>query len=118
MNKIRLILDEDVHATLSTILQKRGFDIVHAQEADMKGLSDAEQLRFASQEQRCLMSFNVKDFVLLHNDYAQQGQQHWGIIVSKQLPIGETIRRLLNVLQRHSHESMKSRLLFLPKENE
>ncbi len=117
MDKIKLFLDEDVHAALSTILQKRGFDVVHAQEVDKKGSSDAEQLEYAFHEQRCLMSFNVKDYVLLHNNYVRHGQEHWGIILSKQLPIGETLRRVLNVLQRYSKKSMKNRLLFLPGEN-
>lgn len=117
MDKIRLLLDEDVHAVLSTILQKRGFDVVHAQDIDKKGSSDAEQLEYASQEQRCLMTFNVKDYVLLHNIYVQHEQEHWGIIVSKQLPIGEILRRILNVLRQYSKKSMKNRLLFLPKEN-
>lgn len=117
MNRIKLFLDEDVHASLSTILQKRGFDVVHAQESKRKGSSDSGQLQYASQQKRCLVTFNVKDYVLLHNEYAQQGKEHWGIIVSKQLPIGETLRRMLNVLQRYSQKSMKNRLLFLPKVN-
>lgn len=115
MDKIKLFLDEDVHAALGTILQKRGFDVVHAQVADRKGNSDVEQLKYAAKQQRCLMTFNVKDYVLLHNEYVQRGEEHWGIIVSKQLPIGETLRRVLNVLQRYSQKSMKNLLLFLPK---
>ncbi|MCG8603589.1 DUF5615 family PIN-like protein [bacterium] len=118
MDKVKLFLDEDVHAALSTILQKRGFDVVHAQHADKKGRPDAELLEYAVQQQRCIMSFNVKDYVQLHNDYVQKGLEHWGIIISKQLPIGETLRRVLIILQRYPKESLKNRLLFLPKENE
>ena len=116
MSKIKLLLDEDVHAALSDILQKRGFDVVHAQQADKKGISDIELLAFAVQQQRCIMSFNVRDYVLLHNEYVRQEKEHWGVIVSKQLPIGETLRRVLIVLQRYSKKSIKNRLLFLPKE--
>jgi len=47
------------------------------------------------------MTFNVKDYVLLHNEYVQLEKEHWGIIVSKQLPIGEILRRILNVFQSH-----------------
>jgi len=118
VNKIKLFLDEDVHAVLSTILQKRGFDVEHAQEVEKKGMSDAEQLAYASQQQRCLMSFNVKDYVLLHNDYVKQGLEHCGIIVSKQLPIGETLRRILSVLQSYPSDFLKNRLLFLPRDIE
>jgi predicted nuclease of predicted toxin-antitoxin system len=116
LDRIKLFIDEDVHAALSTVLRKRGFDVAHAQEVDRKGKSDSEQLEYASLQQRCLMSFNVKDYVLLHNLYVQQRKEHWGIIVSKQLPMGETLRRVLTVLQRNSKESMKNQIFFLSKE--
>lgn len=113
MNKIRLFIDEDVHAVLGAILEKRGFDVVHAQAVERRGKSDSEQLEYAAKKQRCLMSFNVKDYVVLHNQYVQQRKEHWGIIVSKQLPIGETLRRVLNILQRNSNKSAKNRIFFL-----
>jgi len=46
--KIRLFLDEDVHAGLAHALRQRGYDVVHAQELDLKGRSDTEQLMVAS----------------------------------------------------------------------
>ncbi len=113
MKKLKLFLDEDIHANLGPILRKRGFDVKHAQELSRKGKSDVEQLKFAVEEKRCLLTFNIKDFVLLHNYYVNEGIEHWGIIVSKQLPIGEVLRRLLKILQSYSQDSMKNRLLFL-----
>ena len=68
---------------------------------------------FRQRQGRCLFSYNVKDFVLLHNEYLQGGKEHFGIIVSKHLPIGETLRRLLNVLQRLSKDSIKNQIEFL-----
>jgi len=115
VKKIKLFLDEDIHTVLSTLLQKRGFDAVHAQEIGRKGRSDEEQLVNAVAQNRCLVSFNIKDFVRLHNDYIQSGWEHCGIIVSKQIPIGETLRRLLVVLQLYSQDSIRNRLLFLRK---
>jgi len=115
VDRIKLLLDEDVHSTLSSIIQKRGFDVEHVQEANGKGRSDLDQLLYACKKKRCLMSFNVRDFVLLHNRFVQEGMTHWGIIVSKQLPIGETLRRILAVLQGTSRQSMKNRILFLSK---
>ncbi|MBD3374669.1 hypothetical protein GF406_06505 [candidate division KSB1 bacterium] len=44
MSKIRLFLDEHIHANLSTILQKRGYDVIHAQEFQRQGRTDFEQL--------------------------------------------------------------------------
>ena len=111
--KVKLLLDEDVHLALEHALIRGGYDVKHIQTLGRKGQLDGAQLQFAYNQQRCLMSFNVKDFVMLHNRYVKQGTEHAGIIVSKQLTVGETLRKLLALLQRISAESMKNRLEFL-----
>jgi hypothetical protein len=111
--KIRLFLDEDVHAGLAAALRRRGFDVVHAQELELKGRTDREQLAWAVSQERTLFSFNVKDFVLLHNRWAQTGQERWGIMVAKQAPFRETMPRLLRFLQQSSREGMRNRLEFI-----
>ncbi len=111
--KIQLFLDEDAHSGLAHALRKRGYDVIHAQELDRKGRSDSDQLLFAIQQKRCLFTFNVKDFVILHKQHAKSKQEHWGIIVSKQLPFRESMSRLLPLLQRTAKETMKNHLEFL-----
>ena len=110
---IQLLLDEDVHVQLARALQNRGYNAVHVNELKRKGKSDTDQLDYAIAHERCLMSFNIKDFVLLHYEYLQCGKDHYGIIVSKQLPVRQTLQRLLRVLQHRSRESMKNRIEFL-----
>ena len=70
-------------------------------------------LGFAIEQGRCLFTFNVKDFVILHKKHAKSGQVHWGIIVSKQLPFRETMSRLLRLLRLTDKATMKNRLEFL-----
>jgi hypothetical protein len=111
--KVRLFLDEDVHLVLASALRKRGFDARHTGEEGRFGNSDKEQLEFAAGEERCLMTFNVGHFVQLHNSWLQSGLEHAGIIVSRQLPVGESLRRLLALLQRETAASMKGQLRFL-----
>lgn len=111
--KPKLLLDEDVHFELAHALQMRGFDAVHAQELGRKGCSDAVQLAYAFQEQRCLLSFNMKDFVLLHNSFGESGQEHFGVIVSKQRPFRETLQRMLRLLANTDAETMRNQLAFL-----
>ncbi|HEY5043914.1 MAG TPA: hypothetical protein VIK53_18225 [Verrucomicrobiae bacterium] len=41
------------------------------------------------------------------------GREHAGIIVSKQLPVGEMLRRLLALLQKESSDSMRGQVRFL-----
>jgi len=100
-----------LHFDLASALRKRGYDAIHIQEMDRKGYSDLDQLEYATSQQRCLFSFNVRDFVLLHNMSTEQ--EHFGIIVARHLPIGETLRRLLALLQKNSSESIKNTLEFL-----
>jgi predicted nuclease of predicted toxin-antitoxin system len=111
--KIRLLLDEDVHAGLAHALRQRGFDVVHAQEQGLKGRTDQELLAQAISQGRCLFSFNVKDFVILHNQWVQTQQDHWGIIVARQSPFRATMHKLLQFLQHNTQEDMKNRLAFL-----
>jgi hypothetical protein len=111
--KICLLLDEDVYVTLAQALRKRGFDAVHVQELNRKGFSDREQLELAVKQERCLMSFNVRDFVILHNEFVIKNQEHYGIIVSPQLPIGEALRRVLIILNTQTAEQVKNQILFL-----
>jgi len=73
--KLRLFLDEDVHAALAVALRKRGRDAVHALDEKRLGLPDESQLNFAAGENRCLVSFNVGDFVRLHNRWVEEGRE-------------------------------------------
>ena len=111
--KLRLFFDEDVHAVLAPALRKRGYDAVHVLEEQRLGVSDESQLAFAATEGRCLITFNVGDFVQLHNQWIRKGREHAGLIVSKQLPVGEALRRLLALLQKESTESMTGQIRFL-----
>ena len=116
MSKIRLFLDEDIHANLSTILQKRGYDVIHAQELQRKGRTNFEQLEFAVSHERCLLCFNIKDFVLLHNQYVMQDKD-FGLIVSKKMSINQTLKNTLILLVKTSAEKMKNQLMFLSAAN-
>ena len=111
--KIKLFIDEDVHASLAHALNQRGFDALHAQAMGRAGLPDDEQLAYSVRHRRCIFSFNVRDFVLLHNSYVANGRNHYGIVVSKQLPLGITLNRLLKLLSQHSQDSMRNNIEFL-----
>ena len=111
--KLRLFLDEDVHAPLAAALRKRGYDTVNVLESKRLGLSDESQLVFATENNRCLVTFNVSDFVRLHNRWIDDGREHAGIVVSKQLPVGESLRRLLVLLQKENGDSMRGQVRFL-----
>jgi hypothetical protein len=76
--KIELFLDEDVHSGLTHALRNRGYIAIHAQELDRKGAADSDQLLFAIQQERCFFTFNIKDFVILHNQHVKDQGKHCG----------------------------------------
>jgi hypothetical protein len=110
---IRLYLDEDVHKRVASALRLRHFDVVSAHDLQRWGLSDEEQLMYAVAEGRTLFTYNTANFLRLHLDWLLRGQEHAGIIVSDQLAIGETVRRLLNLLNRVTADEMRNHIRWL-----
>jgi hypothetical protein len=89
---IRYYLDQHVYGAVAHGLRQHGIDVLTAQEAGRCGLADADQLAFATVEERVLVTFDP-DYLALH----QAGNQHAGIAwchASKH-SIGELIRLLV-----------------------
>lgn len=53
------------------------------------------------------MTFNSRDFAVLHKEYKKLGRKHFGIIVSQQMTIGETLRRVMTMFDRIDADQMK-----------
>ncbi len=113
MNPIQFYTDEDVYSQIAQLLRTAGFDAMSTPEAGQIGASDPDQLAWATRKKRALITFNVGDFARLHHELRNQGGHHAGLIVSQQRPLGDLVRRLLNLAQTLSREDMVDRLEFL-----
>lgn len=113
MSQIKLFLDEDVWPGLAETLREQGFDVIHVGEVERRGLSDSDQLAYAAQQERAILTHNVKDFVPLATSYFFDEHPHAGIIISQQLEKGELTRRILNLLHTLSAEQMENTLRHL-----
>lgn len=109
----KLYLNEHLSPRLAEQLRQHGFDVKSTLEADLVEADDDEQLSFAVAEQRALVTFNHKDFVLRHEQYESDGKQHWGIVLSTEEPIGLLRRRLLQLLNTVSVEELKGHVRWL-----
>ena len=78
---IRLYTDEDMYGTIAKALRARGYDAVSTPESGNLGKTDAEQFQYAASQQRTIVTFNVSDFVRLHQACLQASGEHVGIIV-------------------------------------
>ncbi len=116
MSVVRLYIDEDAMAhALIQGLQARGIDVTTVLSANREGQTDVAQLRFASQENRAIYTFNVGDFCQLHNSFLTQGETHSGIIVvhRQRYGIGEQIKKLAQLVSNRTAEDLCNDLLFL-----
>lgn len=110
---IKVYLDEDVHKKAAVALRLKGYDVISAHEIHKQNLSDFQQLEYAIAEQRAIFTFNAGDFNRLHKEYVNSGRNHFGILLSKQVPLSETIKRLTNFLFTHSSEEIINNIFWV-----
>ena len=110
---VKLYLDEDVHKKIASALRLKGYDVISAHEVQKQSLPDYQQLDYAIGEQRAIFTFNAGDFDKLHKEYIKSGKHHFGIILSKQIPLSETIKRLTKFLFEHSKEEIKNNIFWI-----
>ncbi len=113
---VRLFFDRHIRARLAVDLRGRGFDVLTTEEAGNDTATDAEQLAFASAEGRAILTFNIRDFAPLHEQWQTTGQKHAGSIVSQQMgsrEYGVLLQRMLRLLNHFSAEEMVGNFVHL-----
>ncbi len=110
---VSLYLDEMIPAVLAVVLRQYGYDVLTAKEAGMLAKSDEEQLAFAASNRKAIITFNIKDFVLLHQLRLSEGKKHFGIIVSPEIRISKLIHLCLRLLGRTESKDLINQLRFL-----
>jgi predicted nuclease of predicted toxin-antitoxin system len=91
---IHYYMDQHIPAAVTNALVRHGVNVLTAQDAQRCGLPDAEQLAFATAQQRVLVTFDP-DYLALH----QSGISHAGIAwcPAHKYSIGQLIQALLLV---------------------
>jgi Domain of unknown function (DUF5615) len=63
-------------------LRTLGHDVQALDERrDLEGIDDAEVLKLAAEEQRIVVTFNLRDFAPLLRQWAEEGKAHAGCIL-------------------------------------
>jgi len=101
----RLPLDEDLSPVVAQLLSNSGIDATHVRNRARLGTSDKEVLELAFNEDRILVTANVRDFANL----ASSTDLHRGIILIEEgsLIREEQLRLLKHALQHlraHNHD--------------
>lgn len=71
--------DENIRIQMVQEMRAKGLDVQTSPEANNDGITDPEQLDYATSQNRIILTDNRRDFIKLHND----GQEHAGIFSYK-----------------------------------
>ncbi|NJL62505.1 MAG: DUF5615 family PIN-like protein [Methylacidiphilales bacterium] len=110
---IRLYLDEDVSVLVADLLNARGFDALTVRDAKQLQASDEEQLLYAVNQQRALVTHNRSDFEALIQSYFSTGQKHYGVILAIRRSPQEIAQRLLAILNQVTADEMENQVRYI-----
>lgn len=106
-------MDEHIWVSLAKILRDQGFDVYHVTEVGLEQTPDPFILQRAVENHQAVVTFNIKDFIPLSIEYFEDGNEHYGIVVSDQVPQGELQKRVTNLLNSITAEQLKNTVRYL-----
>lgn len=108
-SKIAYYVDEHIGTAVVSGIVLRGVDLLTVKQAGLLGAPDAEQLAFALNQQRGLVTKD-DDFVKIH----ASGVEHAGVVlVPERMPVGETIKGFMLIYQVLEPEDMICQVEYL-----
>jgi len=104
---LRLLLDEDLSGRVAEGLRRKGVDAVSVHELNQTGMTDEQQLAFATAQARVLVTYNRVDFQILDAQWRMTDLTHTGILWGNERSIprravGEFVRALEVVAREHA----------------
>jgi predicted nuclease of predicted toxin-antitoxin system len=115
VNKLfaEIYLDENVHVLIAKIVRSHGFKTVTTRDVERRGVSDPEQLRYASENGYAILTHNRVDFEELAKDYFASGKTHCGIIIAADNSPQEIARRLIDILNDFTADEMINQIIYI-----
>lgn len=107
---IRFHLDENVDPALAVALRRRGIDVTTSAESGLNGAADREQIEFARNHGRAVVTHD-SDFLQL----AKEGVAHSGIVFCsfRSFSIGRATLGLVALWRHRAAEEMVNHIEFL-----
>jgi predicted nuclease of predicted toxin-antitoxin system len=122
---VKLLLDEMISPKIARELRGRGdFDVqaIKGDRPDLEAVADREIVRRIAAEQRTLVTNDVLDFQLIHNQMLAAGEGHNGLIFTSDSTVPRNkasislwVKTLEKVLTEHpADDALKNRIRHLP----
>lgn len=79
---MKLLLDEMISPKIARELRSKGFDVqaIKGDRPDLEAVADRETIRRMAAGKRTLVSNDVLDFQLIHNQLSAAGEEHSGLV--------------------------------------
>ncbi len=79
---MKLLLDEMISPEIARELRGKGLDVqaIKGDRPDLEAVADREIARRMAAERRAIVSNNVLDFQLIHNQLQAAGEEHYGMV--------------------------------------
>ena len=110
---IELYLDEDMSAIVATLIRTRGFVAITARDAGRLGRNDDEQLTYAIEHERAILTHNRDDFLALAQEYYASGRDHYGIIIARRRAPQELVRLLVTILNHVTADEFRNQVRYI-----
>lgn len=116
---MRLLLDAHISGPrVATALREAGHDVLSADEQrSLDGWTDSELLELATQDDRVMVTFDVKDFPGILRLWAEAGRSHAGCVLVVGLDhseFGTLIKLLAAAFKEHAaQEDWRDRAVFV-----
>ncbi len=114
---MRLLADENLnnHIFRSLLLQRKGLDLIRIQDTELSGKDDEVIMDWAIQENRLLLTHDVRTIPAIAIEWINQGKQIPGIFLIEQYaPIGKVIEDLLLIIDASEQREWEGHLYYLP----
>jgi len=95
---VKFYLDEDLSPQIAVLLRNKGLGCISAHETRMLGVSDLEQLMFASSQKRCIVTKNRDDFIRLTVQFFNDELPHFGLLIIPSTIPGDKFSQIANAL--------------------
>ena len=107
-DSIKLLLDEHIWEGLVDRLEEHGYDVEHINRLGKQSIDDPDVFDLAASQNRAVLTFNHRDFVPIAREWYELELEHAGLILSIQLPRGELLKQVVNLLSSLSTDEFKN----------
>lgn len=99
---MKYYLDEDISPKIADILKSYKIDAQSTHEEGMTQSGDIEQLEYAANKGRCIVTRNRNDFIRLTVQFFNENRRHHGVLIIPYTIPGDKFSFVASALKRYA----------------